>query len=70
MLHEMKKFILEFSEEQLVTLNEALIEMPFKKALPIINHINSETQKSFNHAVDEKDMPTKQTMPKDQFAGD
>jgi hypothetical protein len=66
----MKKFSLEFSQDQLNVLNQALIELPFRIAAPLIQQINMQIQKQFDEKVDEHDMPTGQTKPKDEFAGD
>jgi len=37
---------IELNEKQLKVLNDALIELPFKIAAPIINHINNEINKN------------------------
>jgi len=50
----MKTFTLSFNEQQLQVLSAALIELPFKTSAPIIQHINTEIQKQFDKAVDEK----------------
>jgi hypothetical protein len=33
---------LEFNEQQLVVLNAALVELPFRISAPLINHINQQ----------------------------
>lgn len=38
----MDSFIIEFSKQQLEVLNSVLIEMPFKMASPLIEHINAQ----------------------------
>ncbi len=64
----MKSVKIEFSTQQLSTLNAALVELPYRQAAPLIAHINAEIQKAFNDAA--SDAPTGQTTPPDQFAGD
>lgn len=64
----MKKFTLEFTQDQLKVLNDALVEMPFKVSAPIIQHINMQIQRQFDIA--KGDDPTGQEKPKDEFAGD
>lgn len=64
----MKKFTLEFTQDQLKVLNDALVEMPFKVSAPIIQHINMQIQRQFD--IDKGDDPTGQEKPKDEFAGD
>jgi len=59
---------LEFNEQQLQVLNEALGEIPFKRAAPLVMHINQEIQRHFDAA--KGDDPTGQTKPKDEFLGD
>lgn len=54
----MKNMVIEFSSEQLSVLNDALGNMPFKVAAPLIQHINTQIQKSFDAAVDARDMPS------------
>lgn len=66
----MKKTTLEFSQDQLNVLNQALIELPFRVSAPLIQQINTQIQKQFDMQVDSHDMPTGQTKPKDEFAGD
>lgn len=46
---------IEFSNEQLQLLNSAIVELPFRVAQPLINHINSEIQKRHNEAIDNRD---------------
>lgn len=66
----MKNITLEFTQNQLKVLNEALVELPFRVAAPLIQQINTQIQNQFNKKIDEHDMPTGQIMPKDEFAGD
>lgn len=40
----MEKALISFTHEQLVILNNALVEMPFKVAQPLIIHINAEIE--------------------------
>lgn len=54
----MKNVTIEFSQEQLSVLNDALGNMPFKVAAPLVQHINREIQKLFDAAVDARDMPS------------
>jgi len=61
----MKNVIIEFSPAQLSVLNDALGNMPFKIAAPLVQHINSEIQKSFDAAVDARDMPSGAPAPLD-----
>lgn len=63
-------FNISFTNDQLQTLNDALIELPFKKAQPLIQHINAEIQKAFDSKVDASDTPTGQLNQPDQYAGD
>lgn len=35
-------YTITFDQAQLVLLNKALVELPFKEAAPLINHINKE----------------------------
>jgi hypothetical protein len=49
----MKNVNVEFSAEQLSVLNDALGNMPFKVAAPLIQHINREIQKSLEAASEE-----------------
>jgi hypothetical protein len=46
---------IEFSNEQLQILNDAIQEMPFKVAAPLIAHINKEIQARFNESIDVKE---------------
>lgn len=46
---------LEFTNEQLAILNEALIQLPFKVAAPLIQQINQQIQEAHNKAVDDKE---------------
>jgi hypothetical protein len=39
-------YIICFTQEQLQIINAALSEIPFKHAAPLVQHINSEIQKS------------------------
>lgn len=40
----MEKLTISFTPQQLQILNDALIELPFKLAAPMINHINKELE--------------------------
>lgn len=66
----MKSFTLQFNEAQMQLLNEAIIELPFKKAHPLIAHINTEIQKSFDAAADDRNERSGQVPPDDEFRGD
>lgn len=57
-----------FTKEQVQVLNDALIELPFKRAQPLIQHINAEIQRNFDEKADDK--PTGQTAAPDEFRGD
>jgi hypothetical protein len=46
---------LKFTNEQLAILNEALIQLPFKIAAPLIQQINQQIQDSHNKAVDDRE---------------
>lgn len=59
---------IEFNEQQLQILNAALIELPYRVALPLINHINAQIQQQFDIAKGND--PTGQEIPKDEFKGD
>ncbi len=61
----MKNITIEFSQAQLSVLNDALGNMPFKVAAPLVQHINSEIQKSFDAAVDARNMPSGAPAPLD-----
>lgn len=50
----MEKVAIEFSPQQIATLNNALIERPYKEAAPLIAHINAEIQRNFDAAKDEQ----------------
>ena len=36
---------IEFTNEQLMVLNQAIVELPYRLAAPLIAHINAEIQK-------------------------
>jgi hypothetical protein len=57
----MKNVTIEFSQEQLSVLNDALGNMPFKVAAPLVQHINREIQKFFDADVDARDAPSNAT---------
>lgn len=46
---------LEFNEQQLGVLNAALIELPFRVAAPLINHINMEIRRIHDEAADKRE---------------
>lgn len=46
---------IDFTNEQLKVLNDAIIQLPFYVAQPLISHINKEIQDRHNEAVDNKD---------------
>lgn len=64
----MKNITVEFTQDQLKVLNDALVEMPFRVAAPLIQQINMQIQRQFDLTKD--DGPTGQTHLKDQFSGD
>ena len=59
---------IEFNEQQLQILNEALVNLPYKIAAPLINHINAQIQHQFDIA--KGNYPTGQETSKDEFKGD
>ena len=46
---------LKFTNEQLAILNEALIQLPFKVAAPLIQQINQQIQEAHDKIVDDKE---------------
>lgn len=46
---------LEFNEQQLSILNAALVELPFRVAAPLINHINMEIRRIHDEAADKRE---------------
>lgn len=62
--------IFDFSTDDLQIINAALADVPYKYAAPLIAKINSQIQEAHNSQVDTHDMPSGQTKPKDEFAGD
>lgn len=59
---------IEFNKEQMQVLNAAICDLPYRIAEPLIQHINSEIQRNFDEAADDK--PSGQTTPPDEFRGD
>ena len=51
----MNKFVLTFDKAQLQVLSSALVELPYRVAQPLVQHINAEIQKNFDAAVDSRD---------------
>lgn len=45
--------IIEFTQEQLQVLKDAVVELPYRIAQPLIQHINAEIQKNFDKKADE-----------------
>lgn len=43
------------SHEQLDILSKVIVELPYKVAAPMIEHINKEIQKNFDKRVDEQE---------------
>jgi hypothetical protein len=66
----MKTINIQFTKEQLAAIDQALQQAPYYVAAPLIAHINHQIQKNFDAKIDAQDMPTGQTTPKDEFAGD
>lgn len=64
----MTSVTLTFTQQQLAVLNQALVDLPFRVAAPLIQHINAEIQKQFEARAD--DGPTGQTPVPDMFRGD
>jgi hypothetical protein len=64
----MTPITLTFTQQQLAVLNQALVELPFRVAAPLIQHINAEIQRQFDARAG--DGPTGQTAPPDNFRGD
>lgn len=54
-----------FSQQQLAVLNNALVNMPYKDAAPLIAHINAEIQRSFDQKQDDDGLSGAHA-PKDQ----
>jgi len=46
---------IDFTNEQIKVLNDAIIQLPYYVAQPLINHINQEIQKRHNEAIDNRD---------------
>jgi hypothetical protein len=53
----MKTVTLTFTQDQLKVLNDGLVELPFRMAAPLIQHINSQIQRQFDGREDD-DAPT------------
>lgn len=64
-----RTFSLIFSQDQLNVLNQALVDLPFKTAAPLIQHINAQLQRQFEASIDSQDVPSGQTTPPDNFTG-
>ena len=64
----MTSITLTFTQQQLSVLNQALVELPFRVAAPLIQHINAEIQRQVDASA--RDGPTGQTTPPDNFQGD
>ena len=45
-MHPNSTITLTFTMDQMAVLNEALLDLPFRKAAPLIQHINSEIQRA------------------------
>ena len=52
-----------FTAEQLSILNDGLLELPYKKAAPMIQIINRQLQQQFDQSVDTRDAPSGATAP-------
>jgi hypothetical protein len=52
----MKEFTFTFTEQDLNTLNMALLEMPTKYGAPLIEKINRQIQEQFDNSVDAADL--------------
>jgi hypothetical protein len=46
---------IEFNEQQLQVLNAALVELPFRVAAPLINHINMEIRRVNDEKIDKRE---------------
>lgn len=46
---------LEFTPDQLAILNEAIVQLPYKVAAPLIAQINSQIQEAHNKAADARE---------------
>lgn len=55
---------LELSEQQLNILNASLVELPYRIAAPLINHINQQIQEQFKL---ESDGRTRNAYPKEKY---
>ena len=51
----MKTVNLEFTQEELLILNNALVNLPWKEANPLIGKINIQIQQQFDQAKDLED---------------
>ena len=63
----MNPITLTFTQQQLAMLNQALVELPFRVAAPLIQHINAEIQRQFDARAD--DGLTGKTTPPKNFLG-
>jgi len=66
----MKNYTINLTAKDIEIIMSAIKLLPYQDAHLLINKLNEQIQKEFNKSVDEKDMPTGQTTPKDEFAGD
>lgn len=50
----MKKYIIEFTQEEMVVINDALVQMPYFKAAPLIANINNQIKNPLYSESDEE----------------
>jgi hypothetical protein len=55
---------IEFNDQQLQVLNAALVEIPYRVAAPLIQHINQQIQEQFNS---ESPTRTGNAYPKEKY---
>lgn len=48
----MEPVSISFTQEELKVLNEALVELPFRKAAPLISSINAQIQRQYESSYD------------------
>jgi hypothetical protein len=60
-----KAVTLTFTTAQLSVLNTALMELPYRVAAPLIQHINAQIQAQFDAAAYARDTPSGYAPPKE-----
>lgn len=59
-----------FTPEQMATLDKAVQHLPYYIAVSFISHINAEIQRNHNERADASDKLAGQVVLKDPYAGD